>query len=552
VANLVTWSDLSTDQVETLTAAWLVRVHPGAQRVDGSGGDGGVDVRLGLADGLHVFEIKSFRSRLAASQKRQIKNSLATALRTQSDMRKWTLVLPLDFTPAEIGWFENTLCRDVTIETDWIGLTALESGLSQHRDLLRAMAPGSVERRAMDLLADYNAESAAMARGAIEGVDRLQKLRDQLDLTDPDWAFDIAEVTPGRTVLALRPKNPDGPTRPITAGLQLQVVPGSELETAIDNFMVYGRPVDIPAGAIADVDLDLPGGLGQNLGPDVTYSARIGYPDAAAWQLRGRLVAIRDGKVIGTLPVDWNDSTRGPTGGQWLAGRDSSGFLEVLMQVDPTYRGGFTIKAPASEDVLPSEALPVLRFLQRLGQADSVELHTAGQDPVKTRVTGEGTGMPDTATLIAVAEALVRIQEATGTTFTLPRNWSRQDAEMLYFCDEILRSGSVTWSWPGAATPVRADEVAQVARLGPLPRININGQSAGAGKLPLMGHMIDLPGQVHMDIDGAVVTNLHQLVEHARTQPAWSRIWMNLAPDEQTTCRFYLVDAVETPSAHAT
>jgi hypothetical protein len=165
-----------------------------------------------------------------------------------------------------------------------------------------------------------------------------------------------------------------------------------------------------------------------------------------------------------------------------------------------------------------------------------------GQEPVKARITGGMEGSPDWARLIVVAEALARIQEATGTTFALPPTWTRQDAEVLYFCDELTRNGSVSWTWPGSTPPIRADEVWRVARLGPLPRINIDGQGDELGRIMLMGQNIDLPGQIFMEIRAAVATNLPQLVEHAKSAPASSVALLQLAPDQHTTCRFYLLD----------
>jgi len=156
----IPWSEYAPDQVETLVAAWLVRVVPGAQRVDGAGGDDGVDVRSPDGDGVHVFEIKSFHRRLGGSQRKQIQSSLETALERQSKMVRWTLVLPLDFSPAESRWFEETLAPLSRVPLHWIGRTQIESGLSMHRDLLRTLAPGSAERRALDLLAQYRAAPA--------------------------------------------------------------------------------------------------------------------------------------------------------------------------------------------------------------------------------------------------------------------------------------------------------------------------------------------------------------------------------------------------------
>jgi hypothetical protein len=47
-----------------------------------------------------VYEIKSFTSRLTSAHKRQISNSLKTAIAKQPRLFRWTLVLPRDRTPA--------------------------------------------------------------------------------------------------------------------------------------------------------------------------------------------------------------------------------------------------------------------------------------------------------------------------------------------------------------------------------------------------------------------------------------------------------------------
>lgn len=545
----VPWSDLSAGQIERLVAAWLVRVHPGAQRVDGSGGDDGVDVRLRTADGLHVFEIKSFHGRLTPAQKRQIAKSLTTALTAQPDMARWTLVLPLDLSPAEITWFEQTLSHGVAIGTEWIGRTALESGLSVHTDLLRSMVPGSVERRALDYLAQYQQEIAGLGGGLADGAQRLQQLRNLLDTTDVDWAFDIGEVTPGKTTFNLRPKDPGSPlTKPVGGQFLLRVDPESDLAREIEDFMLYGRPVTIPPEAFAAASLDLPAGLGNSLGPDTRITASITYPDSV-WHLRGRLAAVRAGRTIGTLAIDWNESTTGPAGGHYLAGRDSSGYLEVVLHAEPNSRGAFTINAPASHDVLPSEALSALRFLHRLRDADGIELHSADQPKIETKINGSELVTPDMGKLIAVAEALARVQEVSGVSFALPRSWTQRDAETLYFCDQLLANGSVVWQPPpGVSAPVPAAAIAGIAASGPLPRLHLNGRSAGLAEVELMGHIVKLPGEVHMDLADMVVVNLAELVETAKVCPAWETLRVELVSDQNTTARFYLADDDRMPA----
>jgi hypothetical protein len=551
MSGMVPWGECAPSQVEALVSAWLTRVVPGAQRVEGAGGDDGADVRAPVDGGIHVFEIKSFSKRLTAGNKNQISRSLATAIQRQPDMVCWTLVLPLDLTPAEIRWFNQTLAASVAVPIDYIGRTALEAGLSAHRDLLRAFAPGSVERRAMDLLGDYHAEQAAMTRGMVDGVERVQRLRDQFDLTDPDYAFDIADVRPGRTTINIRPKDPHAAgRRPLGGLLAFLVDEGSPVQKAVDNFMRYGRPVTIPSDNVAGVDLDLPGGLGDLIPPGARPQVSIGQAGGdPGWRQPGRLAAVRGGRVLATLPIEWDDSTRGPLGGAWLSGRDRSGFLEIGLRVDADLRGGMSMRAPASDDVLPSEVLPVLRFLQVLTQADHIRLEAPGHPTVETRVTGDMVGGPEVPDGgLAIAEALARIQEATGVTFPLPRQWSRKDAEQVYFCNEILRTGSVTWYWPGASVNAPAGSVARLLALGPLPRLSVSGTSGPEGAtVQLFGYDVPLPGVMRMEVTDVVVADIPTLAALISHLPPWAPVAMSLVADDLTACTFVLDEPVEVP-----
>jgi hypothetical protein len=87
VSGPVPWHELSPDQTEQLISALLVRLHPDALRIDGSGGDGGCDIRIPLDGGDWVVEIKSFTARLATPQRRQIERSLQAAIRNYAGIK---------------------------------------------------------------------------------------------------------------------------------------------------------------------------------------------------------------------------------------------------------------------------------------------------------------------------------------------------------------------------------------------------------------------------------------------------------------------------------
>jgi hypothetical protein len=105
----IPWGRYSTDQVEDLVAALLLREYPGGERMDGAGGDDGIDVLVPASGGIHVFEIKSYRERLKPAQKSAIEKSARTAAEKNLDMVAWTLVIPLDHTPAERRWMNQDL-----------------------------------------------------------------------------------------------------------------------------------------------------------------------------------------------------------------------------------------------------------------------------------------------------------------------------------------------------------------------------------------------------------------------------------------------------------
>ena len=109
--------------------------------IDGSGGDGGVEFYLRLANGdVWGWQCKFYQEtgRLDSKRKISIKNSLETACRNHKQLKKWFLCLKTDLTDdstdknqkktkGERFWFENTLPQSIPdgreIEIDYWGAT---------------------------------------------------------------------------------------------------------------------------------------------------------------------------------------------------------------------------------------------------------------------------------------------------------------------------------------------------------------------------------------------------------------------------------------------
>jgi hypothetical protein len=539
--SLVSWDQYSGRDTEDLIAALLVRTVPGAQRIDGSGGDDGIDVRASADGGCHVYQIKGFHARLTSGHKRQIARSLATAVEHQHDMVRWTLVLPLDLSPGEDRWFSSLPGLQDSVAIDWIGRTQIEERLSVNRDLLRAFAPGSAERRAMDLLGEYHAEQAALSRGMADGIERLVSLKNQLDLTDPDWAFDV-KVAGESVNVELRPKDlASAVRRPI--GITVGVSNNDAAVTRqVEAFMRYGRPVHIPGEIVIKFEADLPGNLAEVIGRSGTPAVSLTKSeDEKSWRLAQRADAVRDGRVIGTLAIEWDDRSRGPLGGSWVSGKDRSGFLELAMTTEPDLKGGIRISAPASDSVLPEDVVPVLKFLSLLKAGDRLRLIAPGHPEVEARLTGNPIG--DSHVLeagITIAEATARIQAAAGTRFPMPASWTAKDAEMVYFWDQILTAGKVQWYWPGYSVSVPAGRVSQLLADSVIPRITMSGSSEGNAEAELFGHKFPVHGQLRCTVTNLLIPNPRALAEQVRAMPPDTPVAITLAQDDRTLSMFYL------------
>jgi hypothetical protein len=75
------------------------------------------------------------------------------------------------FHPCGIRWFEETPVPMSRFPLDWIGRTQIESGLSEHRDLLRTFHPGHDRRQVVTDVAvafAHGASNVATAAGVLD------------------------------------------------------------------------------------------------------------------------------------------------------------------------------------------------------------------------------------------------------------------------------------------------------------------------------------------------------------------------------------------------
>ena len=151
-------------------ATLLGLVHPGLVRVDGAGGDRGVDAFLPRpGGGRHVFQIKAFGRRLGSSQRSQVRKSLDRA--GQGGPATWTLVAPLDFTPGEQEWFE-ALREAYAFPLSFYGLHWLELNTLRYPAVERVFRAGAPWRGPMawPLVGEVGPLDAGVHRSDADGV----------------------------------------------------------------------------------------------------------------------------------------------------------------------------------------------------------------------------------------------------------------------------------------------------------------------------------------------------------------------------------------------
>lgn len=109
---------------------WLIgEPLTSAVRVDGRGGDGGVEAIAKTASGLDVGLQCKYFSGLSDVQWRQIDDSVKTVLCKHPEVVRYLVCVPLNRTPGQIkkweSWVSKWQALDPTVAVEWVGLSEL-------------------------------------------------------------------------------------------------------------------------------------------------------------------------------------------------------------------------------------------------------------------------------------------------------------------------------------------------------------------------------------------------------------------------------------------
>lgn len=534
---VVPWEQMQPSEVETVIAALLVRTHPGAVRVDGSGGDDGADVVLDTDAGQRVWEIKSFTSRLTSGHKRQIVASARTAKAKRPELARWTLVLPLDLTPAEQRWFGEKVRAELDgVAAEWRDRSYLDGQVSERADIARYMVPGSVERRAIELATQMTQETAALVGGVPDAVTRHRALAKLTDTLDPDYAFDIV-TSAHRTSVSVRAKDQGAVQRsPITATVQLRAQPGTPFADELDRARRYGTPLRVNAEHVAAVSVSGPDSIRALLpGPDAQLAGLEICPIDRPPQA-GFLIAYKDSVPIERIRIDLVKRGHGTDGG-WLRFTDRAGSLTFDMFLTSGQEAATAKIAFDTAGLLPADALPAARLLSAVAVADFHEIAIAGMPAMNITVnTAEEEDAGHHARLVRLLDAYDRIQARAGQVIPMSATLSRDDAVLIEMLG-LLLDGDKPADLAGAPSALAAaPNVVRhfVSDSGPLPRIDVRMTSDGPFEID--GHEFDLGVGVQFTYERMLIANATGLTRILADRPhTWPpEMQMRLATDART------------------
>ena len=289
----------------------LLTLYPsaGVKKVDGSGGDRGIDAFQGvLANGPAIWQCKRFAHRIGRDQKRQIVSSIETALKDRH-VSYWTLCLSIDLREPEHCWFQSEVVAKYSPSAtiDLIQRSDLVGQVIKNNDLARFFFPESAIANLLSLEGKvFNEGEPSESKEALQiraerYLRSMIRLDRRLSATVINYQDEAVEIPiPPKTLFAVREKgmvlclaakDHEALERdPIRFSYEVKADSTSVLEHALNT----GRGFSLPTGSIVRIGSSSP--LIQALLPQDPTLLRLeaqpvlptGQPDLFARLIAGR------------------------------------------------------------------------------------------------------------------------------------------------------------------------------------------------------------------------------------------------------------------------
>ena len=443
----VHWATIDQTTCEVMLKVLIQRLHPTVQAIDGSGGDGGIDLLMHTESGLVIYQIKSFTGRLAGNRRDQVARSLERA--SQHGPVEWHLVVPIDPTPRELEWFEN-LTEPCPFSCDWDGRTWVDSEMSQRPEIADYYLHGS-EGRVLAVLREIGAEHPALDHGvAAASMSRIGEIVRRLNTLDPHYEFSVTVEPDGAVGWAAFPRYPGAERDRPAATVQLafpDTPDGAHARRMVEELFDYGTPCVVPPDYVEGVSVHVPAGLERTYtGGSLALSASLPEPQQP---LEAALRAVdAQGAMLAQLPLEETEKTVGHRGVRLLL-RDKSAALSVQAQFETSDGSGWmTARYDHPDEFWPLDLLPAAKFWEAIDQADHLALVVNGETigrggfDVDDAFFGEGD-----AEYVLFTEHLAHLQATTGVFFPIRGEVTVEDARDVVLASRLLQGERITQTW---------------------------------------------------------------------------------------------------------
>lgn len=215
--------------------------YVGLLRVNGSGGDDGIDAYVGdFASPSIVFQFKFFPSGLGKKQVRQVKESLETVLEKRPGLDRWILASSADPTRDAQLALDDLFAEHPDVKIDFLGEGEMKHKLIRHPAVRRAYYDDGMETLKGIL--------------SLEGMDPLKRASEGVRIYNDavvDERFVATVTTDGKTTITDYSLHPDFVDSPPKFTMRLKSRTGVE---AYSRLVRLGTSVELSA---EDVELDV-------------------------------------------------------------------------------------------------------------------------------------------------------------------------------------------------------------------------------------------------------------------------------------------------------
>ena len=464
-SNRVRWEDVDRDTYEDMVAVLISRLHPTAQRIDGSGGDGGRDVLVPLETGLVIYQLKSHTGRVRGSRRTKIKNSLARA--AEHEPAAWHLAVPVDPTPDELTWFED-LTRACPFPCHWRGKTWLDMHMSQMPEIYRYYLEGA-DARVIELIERLNLEGSALTDGAPGAIERFQALQTELNQIDPHYLFNLSSQPNGNVSVTVRARYPGAELdRPMFFRPQFTFPDTPEGQQALQDLqrsIDFGTPTTIPSEYVSQVSLDLPAGLGGEFeGGPLTLGGPVNdeLPEISVFLQ----VCDTNNETVAQLPLNLI-SRHGGQRGAVLTFTDASESVTATLEYDSQEgRSNFNYRFQQPDQYNPFTLLPAVRLVASLDEGFKMKIVIDGREA--------GGGVPQMSTTFVqesrmfdrLLDDLTYLQSQTGIYFDIQRDLTDEEFKELEAGVRLLHGETLLGTWSDVSIDITRENYEMIEARG--------------------------------------------------------------------------------------